>query len=159
MERRQRRNTDWKKRTEIEAVCSLTFLDVAAAVAVIFPSGGNKVTLACVRTVTGGVGGCGAGASPCWRGPVLVEVTGARSCSPGAPDTMQHLPREMQRQHIFLQEVGMENMEGKKLSASFLSHCSVTLFCYSINPHVKGRQCIKYWYNLVCIILHFAVRV
>lgn len=28
----------------------LTFSDVVAAVAVIFPSGGNKVTLACVRT-------------------------------------------------------------------------------------------------------------
>lgn len=28
----------------------------------------------------------------------------------------------------------------KKLSVSFLSHCSVTLFCYSTNPHVKDRQ-------------------
>lgn len=83
---------------------------------------------------------------PCWRGPVLVEVTGARSCSPGAPDTTQHLPREMQHQHflffIFFYSIGSYNRKtgGKKLSASSHSHFSFTLSCYSSNSRVKDRQ-------------------
>lgn len=89
--------------------------------------------------VTGGVGGCSAGAGPCWRELVLVEVTGARSCSPGAPDTTQHLPQEMQRQHIFPQEVGMKNQGGEEVIRfhSFLLLCYfILLFSY---PHVKDR--------------------
>lgn len=65
----QRRNKECEKRTEMPTGCSLTFSDVVAAVAVIFPSGGNKVTLACVRT-----GDRRRGRLRRWRRPLLTRA-------------------------------------------------------------------------------------
>ena len=89
--------------------------------------------------VTGGVGGCSAGSGPCWRGPALVEVTGARSCSPGAPDTTQHLPpRGAASAH--LSAGSLNGKAGRVRSSPLPSSPTVTWFCYSTNPHVKDRQ-------------------
>lgn len=102
-----------KGQTEKPTGCSLTFSDVVAAAAVIFPSGGNKVTLACART-----GDRRSGRLQRWRRPLLTRAgvsRGDRSeeLLTGGPLThTQHLPREMQRQHIFPQEVGKEKQGG-----------------------------------------------
>lgn len=58
-----------KGKREKPSGCSRTFLDVVAAAAVIFPSGGNKVTLACVRT-----GDRGSGRLQLWRRPLLTRA-------------------------------------------------------------------------------------
>lgn len=58
-----------KGQREKSTGCSLTFPDVVVAAAVIFPSGGNKVTLACVRT-----GDRRSGRLRRWRRPLLTRA-------------------------------------------------------------------------------------
>lgn len=121
--------------------CSLTLSDVVAAAAVIFPSGGNKVTLACART-----GDRRSGRLRRWRRPLLTRAgvsRGDRSeelLTGGPWHTHSTCPGRCSVSTSFHRKLEWESREGEKLSASFLSRCSVTLFCYSTNPHVKDRQ-------------------
>lgn len=127
----QGRHREWEERTERKPTgCSLTFSDVVAAAAVIFPSGGNKVTLACART-----GDRRSGRLRRWRRPLLTRAgvsRGDRSeeLLTGGPwhTHTQHLPQEMQRQHIFPQEVGMEKQGGWEV----IRFLPLTLFYYFI---------------------------
>lgn len=69
----------------------------------------------------------------CWRELPRVKVTGAESCSPGAPDTPQQLPlRDAASAHLFTGSGTKKKIsEAQRSSVSFLSHHAVTLFCYS----------------------------
>lgn len=154
MTREGRKNNDEEGKPE-RAGCSLTPARVVAAAAVIFPSGG-RVTLAWARTGDGEWEAAGPGL--CWRELPQVKVTGAGSCSPGAPDTPQQLPlRDAASAHLFTGSGNKKISEAQRTSVSFLSHHAATLFCYSLMwKIVRG---IKYWCDLMCLILHFAVRV
>lgn len=138
--------------------CSLTFLDVVAAAAVIFPSGGNKVTLACVRT-----GDRRSGRLQRRRRPLLTRVgvsRGDRSekLLTGGPwhHTAPAPPRDAASAHFFFFQGKLEWR-----SYPFPSSPIVLLlyFVIPLTPMWKTDRDIKYWYDLVCLILHFAVRV
>lgn len=102
-----------RNRRKGQSLLDFFFLAAVAAVAVIFPSGGTESPWPVhVRERPGdGSARYAWRAWPCWRGAPLVEVTGARSCSPGACDTALHLPPEPQRQHFFYRKWGIKSRE------------------------------------------------
>lgn len=120
---------------------SLTSSDVEAAAAVIFPSGGNKVTLACVRTGDRRSGRLRHRCRPLLTRAAVSRGDRSEELLTGGP--WHHAAPAPERCSVstsFHRKLEWESSEGKKLPVSFLSHCSVTLFCYSTNPHVKDRQ-------------------
>lgn len=146
-EGRHGRHKEWEKRTEKgrererqkPTGRSLTPSDVVAAAAVIFPSGGNKVTLACVRT-----GDRRSGRLQRWRRPLLTRAgvsRGDRSEELLTGGPWHHTapaPRGAASAHL---STGSLNGEADRVRSYPLpSSPTVTLFCYSTNPHVKDRQ-------------------
>lgn len=112
--------------------CSLTFSGAGAAVAVIFTSAGNKVTLASVRT-----GDRRSGWLRRWRRPLLTRAGVSRGDRSGGLLTGGPLtprgtcPGTCSVSTSFYRKLEGKSRQGKKSSSSFLCLTSVTLDCYS----------------------------
>lgn len=156
----EERNKEWGKMTEREANWFLTFSDIVAAVAVIFPSVGNKVTLDYVRT-----GDRRSGWLWRWHQPLLTRAgvsRGDRSKGLLTRGPWHHTaPASGDAVSAHLSTGSWNKKTGRARSYSLPSSSTVLLlyFVIPLTPMWKTDRAIKYWYDLVCLILHFAVRV
>lgn len=93
----------------------------------------------------------------CWRELLQVKVTGAGSCSPGAPDTPQQLPlRDAASAHLF---TGSGKKKSAKLREVLFPSSPIMLLLYFVTLMWKIVGGMKYWCDPMCLILRFAVRV
>lgn len=149
-----------KGQTEKPTGHSPTFSDVVAAAAVIFPSGGNKVTLACVRT-----GDRRSGRLRRWRRLLLTRAgvsRGDRSEELLTGGPWHHTapaPGDAASAHLSTGSWNGEAGRGRSYPLPSTPTVLLLYFVIPLTPTWKTDRGIKYWYDLVCLILHFAVRV
>lgn len=144
---------------------SLTLTDIVAAAAVIFPSGGGGTKSP--WPVCAGDRGSGRWRRHWrWRQPLLTRAGvsgGDRSKELLTGGSWHHTapapPRGAASAHL---STGSWNRKSGRVESCVFPSSAVVLLLYFAFPltHVwKTVSGIKYWYNLMCLILHFAVRV
>lgn len=122
--------------------CALTFPDVAAGAAVLFPSGGNKVTLACVRTGD-------RRSRRLWRRPLLTRAgtsRGDRSQELHTGGSWHHrstCPERCGVSTSFRRKPEWKSRRGWEVRSEKFPSSPVALlvlFCYSTNSHVRESE-------------------